>query len=73
MVLEPENRFVPRPSLSPSQVAPNNDNVVTYEEFLSSSCKVVADIMNKILGVLSNHNLTKLIHITYPMATKLMI
>lgn len=29
---------------------PNNDNVVTYEEFLSSSCKVVATVMNKILG-----------------------
>ena len=33
---------------------PNNDNVVTYEEFLDSSCKVVANIMNKILGILSN-------------------
>lgn len=28
---------------------PNNDNVVTYEEFLSSSCKVVARAMNELL------------------------
>ncbi len=28
---------------------PNNNNVVTYEEFLSSSCKVVAKAMNEIL------------------------
>lgn len=31
---------------------PNNDNVVTYKEFLDSSCKVVADSMSKILKVL---------------------
>lgn len=36
---------------------PNNDNVVTYEEFLSSSCKIVANAMSKILNVLSNDNL----------------
>lgn len=29
---------------------PNNNNVITYEEFLSSSCKVVAKAMNEILG-----------------------
>ena len=28
---------------------PNNDNVVTYEEFLESSCKVVAKTMNELL------------------------
>jgi adenosylhomocysteine nucleosidase len=28
---------------------PNNNNVVTYEEFLSSSCKVVANAMSKVL------------------------
>ncbi len=28
---------------------PNNDNVVTYEEFLNSSCKVVARAMNELL------------------------
>ena len=36
---------------------PNNDNVVTYEEFLSSSCKVVASAMSKILKVLSEDDL----------------
>ena len=36
---------------------PNNDNVVTYEEFLSSSCKVVASAMSKILKVLSEDEL----------------
>ena len=36
---------------------PNNDNVVTYEEFLSSSCKVVANAMSKILKVLSEDDL----------------
>ncbi len=36
---------------------PNNDNVVTYEEFLSSSCKVVALAMSKILKVLSEDDL----------------
>ena len=36
---------------------PNNDNVVTYEEFLSSSCKVVANAMSKILKVLSEDEL----------------
>lgn len=28
---------------------PNNNNVITYEEFLSSSCKIVANAMNEIL------------------------
>ncbi len=28
---------------------PNNDNVVTYEEFLESSCKIVAEAMNNII------------------------
>ena len=32
---------------------PDNDNVITYEQFLSSSCKVVASAMNKILKVLN--------------------
>ena len=32
---------------------PNNDNVVTYEEFLNSSCKIVANAMSKILKILS--------------------
>jgi nucleoside phosphorylase len=36
---------------------PNNDNVVTYEEFLISSCKVVASAMSKILKVLSEDEL----------------
>ena len=36
---------------------PNYDNVVTYEEFLSSSCKVVASAMSKILKVLSEDEL----------------
>ena len=36
---------------------PNNDNVITYEEFLSSSCKVVASAMSKILKVLSEDEL----------------
>ena len=36
---------------------PNNDNVVTYEEFLSSSCKIVTSAMSKILKVLSEDNL----------------
>lgn len=31
---------------------PNNDNVVTYEEFLNSSCLVVAKAMNEILNKL---------------------
>lgn len=36
---------------------PNNDNVVTYEEFLNSSCKIVANAMSKILKILSEDNL----------------
>ena len=32
---------------------PNNNNVVTYEEFLSSSCKVVANAMNELLSKLN--------------------
>ena len=28
---------------------PNNDNVITYEEFLKTSCKVVARVMEKLL------------------------
>lgn len=36
---------------------PNNDNVVTYEEFLSSSCKVVAKAMNELLRKLSEDNI----------------
>ena len=36
---------------------PNNDNIVTYEEFLNSSCKIVANAMSQILKVLSNDNL----------------
>ena len=32
---------------------PNNDNVITYEEFLNSSCKIVANAMSKILKILS--------------------
>ena len=39
------------------KTANNNDNVVTYEEFLSSSCKVVASAMSKILKVLSEDEL----------------
>ena len=35
---------------------PNNDNVITYEEFLNSSCKVVASAMSKILKKLKNIN-----------------
>ena len=33
---------------------PNNNNVVTYEEFLSDSCKKVAYAMYELLGKLSN-------------------
>lgn len=29
---------------------PNNDNKVTYEEFLNSSCKNVADFMNEVIS-----------------------
>ena len=36
---------------------PNNDNVITYEEFLKNSCKVVAIAMNKILKILSHDKL----------------
>ena len=36
---------------------PNNDNVVTYEEFLNSSCKIVAAAMSKILKLLANDGL----------------
>ena len=32
---------------------PNNNNVITYEEFLSSSCKVVARAMNELLSKLN--------------------
>ena len=35
---------------------PNNNNVITYEEFLESSCKVVAFAMSKILKILSSDN-----------------
>ena len=33
---------------------PNNNNVVTYEEFLCSSCKVVAKVMNELLNKLND-------------------
>lgn len=36
---------------------PNNDNVVTYEEFLESSCKVVANVMSNLLKKLSEDEL----------------
>ena len=36
---------------------PNNDNVVTYEEFLISSSKRIATCMNKLLGKLKEDNL----------------
>lgn len=32
---------------------PNNNNVITYEEFLTSSCKVVAKAMNELLSKLN--------------------
>ena len=36
---------------------PNNDNVITYEEFLNTSCKVVARAMEKLLKELSDDEL----------------
>ena len=36
---------------------PNNDNVITYEEFLKTSCKVVARAMEKLLKELSDDEL----------------
>lgn len=36
---------------------PNNNNVVTYEEFLSSSCKVVAKAMSELLSRLKDEDI----------------
>ncbi len=36
---------------------PNNDNVFTYEEFLSSSCRVVANVMKDIIKILGEDEL----------------
>lgn len=32
---------------------PNNDNIITYEEFLNNSCKITASTMSKVLKVLN--------------------
>lgn len=35
---------------------PNNNNVITYEEFLQSSCDVIAMVMNKVINKIGDNN-----------------
>lgn len=46
-------RVVPFLIIRSISYVPNNNNVITYEEFLSSSCKVVANTMNELLSKLN--------------------